>query len=206
MTRTPHIFPWLLAALVLLAGCAPQRPQPDLEPPPQEQPAPPVLPENLLRDGGFETGSGWQRSAPQRYSQYASIDFDDEIAYRGQRSAHVLINRHPTAGEGQAVHGWSQPIRNIPRAKAVRFGGWVRVNGEPELHFGLDIEVRRPREGKTLFFIALPRPPADGRFHLVERTIQLPDDVVELIFFAGITSIGEAWFDDLALEVVETQP
>ena len=157
---------------------------------------------SLLVDGGFEQGRGWSRSAPPGYSQYASIEISKRIRRSGRKSDHVAVFRHPSP-DGKILHGLVQRIDKRIAGRRVVFGGWVRTRGRPEVRFGLDYEVATPKDGRTFFSSELPQPPDDGEFHLLFRDIILPEDAGKVVFFAGISSIGEAWFDDVFLIVKE---
>ena len=157
----------------------------------------------LLDNPGFESEGGWRISAPPDFSNYALFEQDQHVRKSGKRSGHILIERrHPKDGS-EILHGWSQKPRLMPAGQKVRFGGWVRLAGTQQLHLGLEYEVATPRNGQTLFKAEVIVPPDDDRFHFVDRTFILPEDVLSLTFFAGIGSVGEVWFDNLYLFVVD---
>ena len=156
----------------------------------------------LIVDGGFEQGEGWYRSAPPGYSQYAAITRDRAMPHSGKLSAHVELRRHPT-GAGDILHGYAQRITPVPAGRWLRFGGWVRLIGSPTLRFGIEYEVATPKDGRTFFTAELPPPPSDGEYHYLEQNVLLPPDVRNLIFYVGISTLGQAWFDDVFLHVME---
>ncbi len=182
----------VLFGVVWLSGCAPSKL-------PFVRKAPPDT--YLVHNGSFEQDMGWTRSAPMGFSEYAVLHFDDRDARSGRRSAYVAIRRHPWVP--QALHGWTQKIRPLPRGKTVRFGGWLKVSGQPQVRFGIEYERRRPVKGRTLFSVELPPVPADGRYHFVQQEVRLPDDTVELVLYLGISQIGAARFEDVFLRVVD---
>lgn len=150
----------------------------------------------LLRDGGFEGTGVWYRTAPPGYARYATIDIR-EGGRRG-RSAYVALHRHPRAS-GAVLHGFAQEIEPVPKGRRLRLSGWVRLSGNPTVHFGLDYELAQPVQGRTVVSVEAPPPPADGRFHLVQHIVELPENAVKVVCYVGISTLGEAWFDDVAL-------
>ncbi|MDQ7053578.1 MAG: hypothetical protein Q9P14_12020 [candidate division KSB1 bacterium] len=192
MHALARIIAFALIVAVWGAGCAPSRL-------PLVRKAPPDT--YLVRNGSFEQDTGWTRSAPVGFSEYAVLRFADRDARSGRRSAYVAIRRHPRVP--QALHGWTQKIRPLPRGQTVRFGGWVKVSGQPQVRFGIEYERRRPVKGQTLFSVELPPVPADGRYHFVRQEVRLPDDTVELVLYLGISQIGAARFEDVFLKVMD---
>lgn len=156
----------------------------------------------LLSNGGFEASGGWQRSGPPGYGQYAELALDDQTHKSGRRSARVSLLRHPRGRSGSILHGWTQSVHPPPRGRVVRLSGDVRMQGKPVLKFGLQFEVSVPRNGRTLLTFEFQPPPPDGKFHRLSRRIILPDDLVSLEVYAGLSDIGDAWFDNLSLSIV----
>lgn len=192
MHALARILALVLFGAIGLTGCAPSKL-------PLARKAPPDS--YRVYNGSFEQDTGWTRSAPMGFSEYAVLRFDDRDARSGRRSAYVAIRRHPRVP--QALHGWTQKIRPLPRGRTIRFGGWVKVTGAPHVQFGIEYERRQAVKGRTLFSVELPPVPADGRYHFVQQQVPLPEDVEELVLYLGITRIGAARFDDVFLKVVD---
>lgn len=158
----------------------------------------------LLVDGGFEIGQAWSISAPPGYGEYARLDFDDRIRYRGRRSAHVAIYRYPRHSDLEALHAWMQRAGAVPGGVRLVFGGWVRCSGTTGAKLSLKIDFEQPISGRTFVSVTTPSPPADEKFHYVERVIRLPEGTrIYLTLHAGLSSLGEAWFDDLFVRIVK---
>lgn len=154
----------------------------------------------ILSAGDFESPGTWFRSAPPDYSSYAVIEFDDEIKRRGRHSGHITIYRHPGGSAGADIfHSWAQELGTFPAGARLKIGGWVRCDGQTAPRLTLRCEFEKALNGHTFMNINLPVPPCDDSFQYVEQVIQLPRIATELTLHAGLSSIGEVWFDDLSI-------
>ncbi len=156
----------------------------------------------LVTGGGFEAQGDWRISAPPNYANHAEISITNSYAKSGRKSAYVRIERHPGAGGSEILHAWTQEIGETAAGARVRFGGWVRTNGEPKVKVGLNIRFATAVNGRTFANVYLDQPTgAEGNFVYMERIIQLPEIPSSISIRAGISTIGEAWFDDLFVKV-----
>lgn len=156
---------------------------------------------NMLIDGSFESDGAWIRSAPPDYSGYGSIDFDRRVHRSGSRSAHVVLHRHPRGGDGKVLHGWTQTLAKMPARANIRFGGWVATAGAPPVRLGMEYELAQPLNGRTFFSIDIAPVPNNSKLTHVEKRLELPANVTRAVFIVGISGLGEAWFDDVYLEI-----
>jgi len=91
MHALARILVLVLFGAVGLTGCSPSRL-------PFMRKAPPDT--YRVHNGSFEQDTGWTRSAPVGFAEYAVLRFDDRDARSGRRSAYVAIRRHPRVPRG----------------------------------------------------------------------------------------------------------
>ena len=152
----------------------------------------------LIKNGGFEADSAWTRSAPPGYARYADIDFDRRYAATGKRSGRISIRRHPGAGEEKILHAWSQKLLPGAAGHTVRFGGWVRVRGAPEVHLAVEYEPVIPLAGEKVVAEKITIDPLPrAAFRLFQKRVHIPAGARNIVFYAGLSSIGDVWFDNL---------
>jgi hypothetical protein len=157
----------------------------------------------LLADSGFEEGGKWIVSAPPGFTEYASLDFDRKIKHSGRQSAHVFIRRHPRNDNLEILHAWQQDAGAIKAGARIKFGGWVRAEAGTTIKLSLKCEFEKPVNGNRFVTIFAEQPQKTGSFRYVEKVIVLPTTTATfLTIHAGLSSIGEAWFDDLFIKVL----
>lgn len=156
----------------------------------------------LLQDSSFEE-DGWAVSAPPGYSEYAEITLDDKIKHRGRRSGHVYLRRHPSNGNARVLHAWTQKLSAVEAGKRVHFGGWVRAEAGTTVHLSLRCEFEKPVNGKRYISVEVDQPGQYGRFQFLEKVVVLPSGTTTaLSLYAGLSGLGEVWFDDLFVRVL----
>ena len=158
----------------------------------------------LLRDGSFEEEDKWRISAPPGFSENAILNFDTKIRHTGRQSAHVLIFRHPRNDNLKLMHAWTQKTGAIKAGARVEFGGWVRAEAGTKIKLSLKCEFEKPINGKRYVTIFTGQPAKFDSFQYVEKTIVLPESgATALTLHAGLSAMGEVWFDDLFVRVVK---
>lgn len=158
----------------------------------------------LLADSGFEEGSKWNVSAPPGYTEYASLDFDRKIKHSGRQSAHVFVRRHPRNDKLEIMHAWQQNAGAIKAGVRIKFGGWVRAEAGTSIKLSLKCEFEKPVNGNRFVTIFAEQPQKKESFQYVEKVIVLPNTTATfLTMHVGLSSIGEAWFDDLFIKVLQ---
>ncbi len=202
-----HGYAWLAlccAGMLFFYGCSGSK-QAAPEAEPSDSPRP--LVRVLIDNGGFEADTAWTRSAPPGYDRYAVMEFDSRRAATGKRSGYIRINRHPGADEAKILHAWSQKLPASAAGQTLRFGGWVLTEGEPEVHLVIEYEPEAPIAGRKVVserIEVLPLP--ENRFRLFQKRIHLPPRARRIVFYAGISSRGAVWFDNLFVFIDTTQP
>jgi len=151
---------------------------------------------NLLQNGSFEKKDGWSISAPPNYQNYATLSMDTRVRKSGRQSAHILIERHPRNDGIEVLHAWEQHVGAWPAQTSIVFGGWVRKEFG-KIKMGLRCEFEKPVNGRNFINIQLEGPVADGKFHHLKKTVRLPSIPTRITFYAGMQTLGEAWFDNL---------
>ncbi|MFQ5627170.1 MAG: hypothetical protein ACE5I1_00300 [bacterium] len=158
----------------------------------------------MLQDSSFETKDSWKISAPPGYGEYASLDLDRNIKHVGRQSAHIFIRRHPRNANLNILHAWTQEAGVARAGSRVRFGGWVRTEAGTMIKLSLKCEFEKPINGKRYVTIFADQPTKFGSFQYIEKTIVLPENgATALTVHAGLSAIGEVWFDDLFVKVLK---
>ena len=162
----------------------------------------------LIANGSFERSGGWQISAPPDYNRYSRIEIDRDESYVGKRSALVSISRDTGQGSEMIIHAWSQKLPVLPAGKTVLFGGWVNAEEGTRASIILEYEVITPRNGQTLFTKELEVIGTNGKFRYIGGTLDVPEDVAQMVILAGIKSVGTAYFDNIFvfIEPAKEQP
>jgi hypothetical protein len=164
-------------------------------------------PANLLRNGGAEQ-AGKDEETPLDWYR-ASIKADElriwRNNYRGRTggACFAIKNEHDY---GQTVsNNWAQNIRNIPTGKTVKLSGYLRTQDAETAN--ICVQCWGPNE-KMIGFSSTPMIHGTHDWALVQaKELAVPPETIKLTVRAALTGKGEAYFDDLVLEVVEgTRP
>ena len=140
--------------------------------------------------------NGWTHggTAPMNYQ----ITLDETIKHGGKASAQLQF-------VGTAANGFASLTQNCQadayRGKRVRFSAWVKTDApgdHAQLWFRLDAPTRMPG------FDNMANRPIKGRtdWKQYELVLDVPDDVVQIVFGAMSFGTGRVWLDDVKLEIV----
>lgn len=140
--------------------------------------------------------NGWTRggNAPLNYQ----ITVDETVRHGGKASAQIQF-------VGTAANGFVSLTQACQaesyRGKRVRFSAWIKTEAlgdYAQLWFRLDAPTRMPG------FDNMSNRPIKGvtDWKSYELVLDVPDDVVQLVFGVMSFGTGRVWVDDLKLEIV----
>ena len=150
--------------------------------------------ENLLRNPSFENARNDAPRSWTRSTWAGALDFSVDADGRTGRSAKV------TAKEG-ADGGWSQTSGPIPPFARLKLSGWVKTeNVVATTGRGVQLNIHGLDAARTKALTGTN----DWTLLQVEFEVMGQDSVqVNCLFGGWGQATGTAWFDDIALEVVE---
>ncbi|KAA3620000.1 MAG: hypothetical protein DWQ05_04550 [Calditrichaeota bacterium] len=151
----------------------------------------------LIQNSGFEDEGSWAISAPPNYSQYGLMTIAEDGCHSGKKCGLISLERMPGQRDEQIIHAWTQEIQNVPTGKIVIFGGWVAAVENTIVHMAIEYEVTTPINGQVIFTKYVNWHAQGTDFHFLSGRMQFPENVVSAYFMAGISSVGEAKFDNL---------
>lgn len=165
--------------------------------------------ENVLRDGGFELSAWpfypryWEADYPgelpayqQRQAQPPAWDLDEAVAREGRRSGQIVSTNQ------LGFNSYTQNVYRLPAARRVRAEGFVRTQdlGDGE---GAALAILFMDDAGEQIDWRMGDLAAPTEWTRVTLEAEVPAGTAFIVFRAGMSGAGTAWFDDLSLAGVE---
>jgi hypothetical protein len=158
-------------------------------------------PKNLLKNPGAEAANGervdsWGPIAVPRDAN-ASISRTTKQAHSGKASLFGEVK----GGDGFVQ--WVQNVDEFPRGSKMRLTGFIKSKGKIQAH----IMFQAFDDANKLIAVAGSEPMIDGTRDWTDvrtRVTDIPSEAKTIIVRLVVSGKGQAWFDDLALNVEES--
>lgn len=154
---------------------------------------------------GFEQGepgfapADWRISRERQEALGYRVQLSSKVSSRGSRSLHVLGLPGPRYGESWG--GARQSLAPEPyRGRRVRLAGRVRADGTMAAHVAIQAgSASLPTSGPARSGTTRGR----KRWTRLAAEMDVPEDAIDVTLEVGAEGVGDAWFDDLSLEILD---
>jgi len=152
--------------------------------------------QQLLPNGSLDDGAeGW---IPAKHPAGVVVEWTADAGRGGSGGLHLAGVDDPE----RAVWIWRCKIERVPPGKRLKLGGWARGAGAGGVAICAQVwDAARQRIAQ--FATTQGQEPLAGDFDWtpIETTVVVPEDAGPLHLLAFLTGGGEAWFDDVFVEV-----
>lgn len=158
---------------------------------------------NLLSNSGAEEAAGAQQMPTGWFPAHVPAEelrlWRDTAHSRAGEACLAIANEHDY--ERAVSNNWMQEIPNVPAGKTVRLSAYLRTDDADEVNVCVQCWAKGGE--KLIGFISTPVFRGTHGWTLVKADdLMIPADTARLMVRAALTGKGNAYFDDLSLEVV----
>lgn len=158
------------------------------------------LSDNLLRNAGFEDGTGEQPAEWRSFvvpAEGVEAVWDKNTRHAGERSVMLRVE---TPYTDEVYNNWYQHIPSVPTGEKLVVSGYVKSEDVTEAAIWLQCWRDGSREVLRFATTSIASPIAGSvDWTLVKTSIVPPQETAFLTVRCVITGKGTAWFDDLRL-------